>query len=90
MISPFLNTNILSAKTVDDNLCEINRQPLFFTKLFSFLYRSNSAIGSSADVGSSRIINFASLYKALAIAIFCPSPPDGSKPDASKILYTNE
>lgn len=46
-----------------------------------------SAMGSKAAVGSSRIINGAFLYSALARAIFWASPPEISMPCSQKSLY---
>ena len=50
------------------------------------LYTSYSETGSKAEVGSSKMRKGASLYRALARAIFCASPPDISMPLLSNSL----
>ena len=57
-----------------------------FTSSSKCLYISYSAMGSRAAVGSSSMTTGASLMRALAMASFCCSPPEGSIPSWSNCL----
>ena len=87
--SPLPNTIILSASLIVVRRWAIMTIVLFLDFKTSIIFFTDcSAFESREDVASSNIKISGSLYKALAIAIRCCSPPDKVAP-CSPILVSN-